>query len=277
MKNWYSNLNKKSRCFILGIEVVIVIFFVMLFALSNGTMPALSALFAVISITSFAICLYTIKLEEYLKKQTTNAENSKVESWNLNPNTIALDVKIIDIEGCEKYLPDYYKITDNKHCLYCRGGKTYHTHVGCYKNWDNNMRQAFTHWETMTIDDAEAKGLKKCAFCEYNSLSIEEKISKKLNSKEHVIIQLIGNKGIEMQENLSCVSELDDVEIEFDFEKDRYAVTDNVCNRIGFIKKSDMINLEKYGASVEELRGFVFSIDEDDNLKYTVKVAIFID
>lgn len=46
------------------------------------------------------------------------------------------------------------------------GGKAYHTRAGCYRNWSPAYRSCFTGWDIVRVDDAEARGMHKCSFCQ---------------------------------------------------------------------------------------------------------------
>jgi len=80
--------------------------------------------------------------------------------------------------------------------------------------------------------------------------------------------KLTGNRNDDMQEALSNCSEGEEVECEFDDDKDRYIA---VCgDDIGYFPKA----AGKYLDDDRRL-AFIKSIEEDDNDKYIVEVAVF--
>lgn len=76
-------------------------------------------------------------------------------------------VPVLDLDGKTYDIAVNMKLDDGNKCLVC-GGKTYHTHVNCFKNWKADMRKGFKGWKVITIKDAEKQGLKKCNFCKKN-------------------------------------------------------------------------------------------------------------
>ena len=53
-----------------------------------------------------------------------------------------------------------------KYVLVADGGKTYHTHADCFESWKDWMRERFTGWKKISIDEAKAQGLTACKLCE---------------------------------------------------------------------------------------------------------------
>lgn len=83
------------------------------------------------------------------------------------------------------------------------------------------------------------------------------------------IFKLTGNRNADMQEALLTCSEGEKVEYEYDDDKEKYVA---VCgDDVGYFPKSS----EKY--LDDERSAFIYSIDEDDNEKYVVKVAVFLE
>jgi len=79
--------------------------------------------------------------------------------------------------------------------------------------------------------------------------------------------KLTGNRNEDMQDTLSCCDEEEEVEYEFDYEKEKYVA---MCgDEIGYFSKS----AEKY--LEEEHPAFIEEIEEDEDGKYIVKVAVF--
>ena len=77
-------------------------------------------------------------------------------------------VKITDIDGTVLNISSYMKLDDPDKVLIAEGGKTYHTHISCFKNWRPEMRENFTGWTIMKKEDAIKNGMRYCKFCEKN-------------------------------------------------------------------------------------------------------------
>ena len=79
--------------------------------------------------------------------------------------------------------------------------------------------------------------------------------------------KLTGNRNADMQDTVSYCSEGEEVEYEFDDDKEKYIA---VCgDNIGYFPKSAGKYLD------DERPAFINSIEEDDNDKYIVEVAVF--
>lgn len=103
------------------------------------------------------------KTEEELFRTTPSpVPKSKTEKKPIDD----LSIPVIDFNGETVTFPWYMAIKDGKSCLVTKDGKTYHTHISCFKKWPKEYQESFTEWIAMTITDAEAKGMKKCSFCE---------------------------------------------------------------------------------------------------------------
>lgn len=68
-------------------------------------------------------------------------------------------------DGTVEMVPNYYRIEGEEY-LISGGGKTYHTHVGCFTHWPKEYQENFNGWELITIEEAKARGLTKCKRCE---------------------------------------------------------------------------------------------------------------
>lgn len=79
-------------------------------------------------------------------------------------------------DGSIEYVYSYYKIDDNEHCLIVRNGKTYHTRVGCFKNWKPEQQKKFNGWIYTTVETARSMGMRKCSFCDEADNKPEETI-----------------------------------------------------------------------------------------------------
>lgn len=74
-------------------------------------------------------------------------------------------VPVIDVDGKTYVLDVSMQIDDELKCLFC-GGKTYHTHLSCFRNWTVEMRKNFKGWQIITLEEAKKSNLKKCSFCD---------------------------------------------------------------------------------------------------------------
>lgn len=74
-------------------------------------------------------------------------------------------VKVIDIDGKELDLSIYLCIGEDDKVLVAEGGKTYHTHLACYKHWKPEMIESFKGWKVIKKSEAISKGMKYCSFC----------------------------------------------------------------------------------------------------------------
>lgn len=80
--------------------------------------------------------------------------------------------------------------------------------------------------------------------------------------------KLIGNRSVEMQENIELCDEGDPVDIEYNYDRCKYAVSAGFFE-IGYLPKS----AEKY-ISDDNVEAVIDMIEEDDDEKYIVFVAI---
>ena len=75
-----------------------------------------------------------------------------------------------------------------------------------------------------------------------------------------------------MQDNLFGCSSGDDIDIDQDYDKDKYVVCTSYGDEIGYLPKT----AEKWIDECDDnYAAFIDDIDEDDNEKYVVKVVIF--
>lgn len=71
-----------------------------------------------------------------------------------------------------------------KYVLVAEGGKTYHTHADCFESWKDWMRERFTGWKKITIDEAKEQGLTPCKLCD-KYYDFEEDESNDYNDDEY--------------------------------------------------------------------------------------------
>lgn len=75
-------------------------------------------------------------------------------------------VQVTDIDGSVIRVSPYLSISNPDRVLIVPNGKTYHTHIRCFKNWTPEMQASFTDWTIINKDDAVNKGMTYCKFCE---------------------------------------------------------------------------------------------------------------
>ena len=68
-------------------------------------------------------------------------------------------------DGTIEMVPNYSYL-DGEDSLVSAGGKTYHTHAGCFTHWPKEYQEGFNGWELITTEEAKARGLTKCKRCE---------------------------------------------------------------------------------------------------------------
>lgn len=84
-------------------------------------------------------------------------------------------------------------------------------------------------------------------------------------------VKLTACKGQDAQDALLYANEDDIVTIEYDYLKEAYIVSDDAGNIIGQLPKSLNRKLEEY----DDIKGYICSIELDDNSKYMPTVAVY--
>ena len=79
----------------------------------------------------------------------------------INTNT----VKVTDLDGSVITTSIYQTIDASDRVLVSDGGRTYHTHLSCFKNWTGDAQRKFTGWRIVKKSDALEQGLTYCKFC----------------------------------------------------------------------------------------------------------------
>lgn len=84
------------------------------------------------------------------------------------PNFNITTVKVTDLDG-SVIATSISQIIDSKdRVLISEGGKTYHTHLSCFKNWTIEAQRKFTGWKVVKKSDVIDQGMTYCRFCEEN-------------------------------------------------------------------------------------------------------------
>lgn len=107
---------------------------------------------------------YLVKLVNKPKPAAVAKEYKKTEET----------VKVIDIDGKELNLSIYLCIDEADKVLVAEGGKTYHTHLACFKNWKPEMIENFGGWRVIKKNEAISKGMKYCSFCKESDRYMED-------------------------------------------------------------------------------------------------------
>jgi hypothetical protein len=74
-------------------------------------------------------------------------------------------VKVIDIDGSELVVSVYQTIDSSDRVLIAEGGRTYHTHLSCFKRWTGKAQSNFTEWKIINKSEAIKQGMTYCKFC----------------------------------------------------------------------------------------------------------------
>ena len=283
MKSWFQNANKKIRYFLHGLMFLIMA--TTLFLVSYINLSSLAetfiALFFVLALGFEIFFIYCEKNKKSKNVDHTNKTIPKqinrndfsIDKSNEASRTIFDDVTIIDTDGNIKKVPEYYKIIDNDYCLICEGGKTYHSHCNCYKKWKPEYAANFKNWEIISIDEAKKRGMKKCSFCLFEDMTDEEKIKYKTKGRAYFIVELAGFSNEDIQTNIGCVDDFQELYIEYDFDKDRYAVLDGT-DIVGYLKNQDLKKILTICDDIESAEVYCYKTISDDYLQYRIKVLI---
>ena len=276
MKDWYKSLEKKYRYILHGIAIAIsLICIVVIVAIKNETILAIMSLLLIVAVI-FEVLF--VKWERLLSKTETAKQSTN--EFRVSNNTPKFDaknplteVKIIDIDGSVIYKPCYYKITNDDLCLVSEGGKTYHTHCNCYKHWKSEYINNFQGWKVIPIKEATSNGLTKCKFCQFNDMSMEEKVNYKANGRKFCIVELDGYSNEEVQSNIQCAIPFEQVDMEYDLEKGKYIITDH-GNKLGYIKAQDITKIASIIDEIELSEAYIYEINSSDDLKEKIKILV---
>lgn len=91
--------------------------------------------------------------------------------------------------------------------------------------------------------------------------------------KNSKIFKLTGNKNVEMQGNLECCSDEESIEIEYDYEKEKYSA-EILCGSIGYfpVSANELLKDIEYS---QDNQVYIESVEDNDNDKYDVTVIVF--
>ncbi len=180
------------------------------------------------------------------------------------------NVPLTDIDGKEITSKFYMRIDDDTHCLVTDGGKSYHLHVGCYKNWLPEYRDGFKGWKVITIADAEAKGLKKCAFCYESDQKESSEVDWDMYKNESPVKTFTVTHS-----DMYADADSYPVGIEayegFDVEKDRQTIEIDYETICAMPKTAR----DFFDENIGEYRMFVLKSYENDDGKVKIKIGIY--
>ena len=74
-------------------------------------------------------------------------------------------VKVTDTDGSVMEVSIHLTLDQANRVLVAEGGKTYHTHLSCFKKWRPEMTENFTGWKIIKKSEATANNMKYCSFC----------------------------------------------------------------------------------------------------------------
>lgn len=90
----------------------------------------------------------------------------KLPAW-ASPNKEDYDfVKVTEIDGSMKRISTGMRLINPDHVLCTECDRTYHSFLGCYKNWPPEKQKSFFGWSVIPKKVAQEIGLRKCPWCE---------------------------------------------------------------------------------------------------------------
>lgn len=119
------------------------------------------------------LCFY---LAYVYKKELKRRKNPPVETVKEPEKVIKVveTVKVTDMDGSERDLSIHLCLDQSNRVLIAEGGKAYHTHLSCYKNWRPEMVENFTGWKIIKKSEALSKGMSYCNFCKDLDMQLDD-------------------------------------------------------------------------------------------------------
>ena len=188
------------------------------------------------------------------------------ETVTINDNSIP----IVDASGNTTYLSYTDKI-DVNNCLISDGGKTYHTHVGCYKNWPQEYQTNFKGWKKISIADADNLGYRKCNFCDEKDKPSTETYEDLWDTYQDE--SPVKTFSVTVPDEFATTSDYnigEEVNEDYDYEKDKTVLEINY----------QTINMPKsakdfFEENTDTYRMFILDVTETDSFKVKLKIGIF--
>lgn len=224
----------------------------------------------------FAVCLVaTILLKLYIFAQKKNEHVTKQSNEEIRDK-----VKVI-INGQIHYYSRFSMIQNGQNSdessmvLTCEQDKKYyHLCFSCYEK--QNYKSNFNEWVAVLLHDAKSRGLTLCPFCKFEILPDEVRLAHITEDKVYILARLTANSNEETQYNLSCINIADSVFIEYDFDKNYYAVYDRLYNKLGIIQNSTLRKLHMSQFEIECLSCYVYNLKINNNDKYVCDIIIIL-
>lgn len=217
------------------------------------------------------LLIYISKWEKAVKKANNdphkydikvleNGETRYFRSWNFVDNSGKTD-------------------EEAKALIYKGDDRFYHLCPSCFEK--QSYKDTFDCWGMISLSDAKNRGLTMCPKCAYEMLSNEEKRELILKDADYIIVKLTASGNEKSQNALSYHSIADYVDIEYDFEKEKYFVTDNCLEKIGALPQSVLKKIEDKGfyydnIKIQTLTCCIYNIEINDNDKYVCEIAIIV-
>ncbi len=87
-------------------------------------------------------------------------------------------VKVTDLDGTTITTSIYQSIDATDRVLVSEGGRTYHTHLSCFKRWTGDAQRNFTGWKIVKKSEVMEQGLTYCRFCaEDDNVTLDDLLS----------------------------------------------------------------------------------------------------
>ena len=126
-----------------------------------GLMLLLMGLYFIILLPLAVLSFYLAhKCKQELKRRKIPVE--PVEVVKEPVEAVRDTVMVTDLDGSVNEVSTHLTIDHSDRVLVVDGGKSYHTHLSCFKNWNTDN---FTGWKIIKKSEALAGGMKYCSFC----------------------------------------------------------------------------------------------------------------
>ena len=138
-----------------------------------GVLLLFIGLYFIILLPLAILCFY---LAHVYKKEIKIRKNPPVETVKEPEKVIKVieTVKVTDVDGSERDLSIHLSLDQGDRVLMAKGGRAYHTHLSCYKNWRPEMIENFTGWKIIKKSEAIANGMSYCNFCKDLDMQLDD-------------------------------------------------------------------------------------------------------
>lgn len=191
------------------------------------------------------------------------AQHSPIQ---INDNAILITDEFHNIE----YMTIHSKVNED-FCLISSGGKTYHTHVGCFKNWPEEYQANFKGWKKISVADADNLGYRKCNFCDEKDKPSVDTYEDPWDTYENE--KPVKTFSVTVPDEFASTSDYnigEEVNEDYDYEKDKTVLEINY----------ESINMPKsardfFEENTDSYRMFILDVNETDSGKVKLKIGIF--